>query len=394
MYSALLSLRKALALDGVDLRWVNAGRSIGEQARLYATSRDLEIGCLLAPGTDAALPRARALLDYVAGERPDILFIDVFGGPLEANLVRYVPPDVLRIMIVHSTSRSTYRAARSVRGWVDATVAVSPRIREDLIGGQGFRPEAVHVIPNSVEIGAGKRSPDRRGELRVVTHGRVEHSSKGVNWIPEILRDAIGRGLSLSLTVSGEGPDLEGLTATVSRLGLARRVTFPGFVPRERVPELMLRHDVLLLPSIFEGLSLSLLEAMTAGCVPVASRIRGVTDYAVADGRTGFLFRIGDTRAAADRLVQLGRDRRELASMSDAARHDARARFGTEEQASAYERLIGQVRSAPRRVRPPLPIERWRLPYGLRPGWWRILPAPVKDLLRTGRERLRFGAAG
>jgi glycosyltransferase involved in cell wall biosynthesis len=390
MYGAFLGLRKALALRGVDLRWVTAGRSNCERARRLATAADLRIGCLLASCADEDLLRARAVLEYIERERPDLLFIDVFGGPLETNLVRYLPLDIERILIVHSVSRSTYRAAESVRDWIDATIAISPRIRQDLIRSRGFRPERVHVIPNSIEIGSGERQPGG-SELRVLTHGRVEHSSKGVNWLPEIVRNAIGRGLSLTLTVSGEGPDLARLMAAVRSHGIARYVSFPGFVPRERVPELMRRHDVLLLPSVFEGLSLSLIEAMAAGCVPVASRIYRVTDYAVADGDTGLLFPVGDTRAAAERLVELGCDRRKLEAMSRAARRAARERFSIEAQGAAFDLLIRKTHGAPRRVNPPLPVERWSLPSGLRPGWWRVLPGSVKDALRATRERLQFG---
>jgi glycosyltransferase involved in cell wall biosynthesis len=281
-----------------------------------------------------------------------------------------------------------------VRGWIDAAVAISPRIRQDLIRGHGFPPEAVHLIPNSIAPGLDANCPRADGsELRVLAHGRVEHSSKGVNWLPEIVRRAVDGGVNVSLTVSGEGPDLARLRARVAAGALAGRTKFLGFVNRERVPGLMRAHDVLLLPSVYEGLGLALIEAMAAGCVPVASRIRGVTDYVIAEGETGLLFPVGDLPAAAARLIDFGRDRSRLKAMSEAACRSVRTRFSIESQGAAFFGLIQRILREPRDLRSPLPIERWRLPSELRPGWWHALPAPVKDLLRITRERVQFGNA-
>jgi glycosyltransferase involved in cell wall biosynthesis len=333
------------------------------------------------------------LLGHVEREKPGLLIANVLGGALEANLVRYLPAELPRILIVHSISRATYKAARAVRDWVDATVAVSPRIRLDLIRHEGFRAGRVHVIPNSVAPDFAPRRPGNPAELRVLSLGRVEHSSKGVNWLPEIVRYALDGGLRIALTVAGDGPDLDRLKNDISRQGLAGHVRCLGFVPRVQVPALVRAHDVLLLPSIFEGLSISLLEAMAGGSVPVASRIRGVTDYAIAEGQTGLLFPIGDTRAAAASLVDLDRDRRRLCAMSEAARQAVRTRFTIEAEGAAFHRLIEQVCLAPRRLKQPLPIDRWRMPWRLRPGWLHRLPAPVKDALRVARERLQTASA-
>jgi glycogen synthase len=150
---------------------------------------------------------------------------------------------------------------------------------------------------------------------------------------------------------------------------------------------------VLLLPSVYEGLSLTLLEAMAAGCVPVASRIRGVTDYVVADGESGLLFPIGDTQAAAAHLIELDRNRSKLDALSEAACRAIAARFTFEAQGAALLSLIQRILREPRRLNEPLPIGRWSLPSRLRPGWWHVLPAPVIDLLRVTRERVRFGTA-
>jgi glycosyltransferase involved in cell wall biosynthesis len=360
--NAVATLRQALAARGIDLEWAAADDEAG----------------------------ARALLRRIEGERPVFVLAHVLTGQAETNLLRYLPREVPRILMVHAPSLATYRAARAVRDWVDAAVVVSPRIRRDLIRFYGFREEAVEVIANPVALNTQPRTDETGGGLRVLSLGRIDRIAKGLDWLPDIVRRAVDAGVDVSLTIGGVGPDLARLRERIAACGLAGRTTFLGSVEHERVPGLMCAHDVFLFPSVFEGLGLALIEAMAGGCVPVASRIRGVTDWVVAEGETGLLFPVGDTRAAAWRLVELDRNRRRLRAMSEAARRAARARFKIEDQAAAFVSLIQRVIEAPRRVNEPLLIERWRVPAGLRPAWWHALPEPLKALLRVTRERMQF----
>jgi glycogen synthase len=131
-----------------------------------------------------------------------------------------------------------------------------------------------------------------------------------------------------------------------------------------------------------------LIEAMAAGCVPVASCIRGVTDAIIRPTENGFLFPIGDISAAAAIIRELERDRPTLERMSDAARRSARDRFSIERMASQYADILRQAQAAPAATARPLPLHRWRYPWALRPGLRTFLPKPVKKTLRLWRERL------
>ena len=221
--------------------------------------------------------------------------------------------------------------------------------------------------------------------------GRVEDQAKGVHWLPEILDLAIAAGANLRLTVAGSGPDLPALRKVVCGRGLEPLVQFLGEVSPDRVPSLLNSHDVFLMPSRFEGFPYGLLEAMAAGCVPVASRIHGVTDFVVQHGRTGFLFPMGSPRAAAECLARLAWDPGLLSAMSVAARADVRARFNLAQQTERYAVLIRGVLRAPRPIREQVALENWSVPRGFRPGWWYWLPLPAKNALRVARERLYLG---
>jgi len=224
--------------------------------------------------------------------------------------------------------------------------------------------------------------------LRVVYVGRVEDGQKGVLWLPEILARAIAAGAEVRLTVAGGGPDLDKLKKAISRRGLESSVQCIGQFPPNRLQPLLRSHDVLLLPSRVEGLSYVLLEAMAAGCVPVASRIHGVTDFVIQDGRTGFLFPVGSRRAAAEHLSRLASGPALLAAAGVAAQADVKTRFSLARQGESYAALIHNTLDTPRPLPPPISPENFSMPRGFRPGWWYWLPLPVKNALRVALERL------
>ncbi|MGD0200501.1 MAG: glycosyltransferase family 4 protein [Bryobacteraceae bacterium] len=395
IYSVFLTMRRGLAPHGVEVTWVAAGKTADDMCRSAAMPEDAAIGDLIAPDASRDLDLAHAYLGYLES-RADLVVINVVGGTVEPNLARYLPARIPRILIVHNITLGTYRAARAIRDWVHVTVGVAPRIVRDLIEEWGFDPAFTHLIPNAIPAAgfpALPKSPNLDQPLRILSHGRVEHSSKGVRWIPEILDRTRKAGVRFTATISGDGPDAPALRHEIGHRHLADVVRFTGWTPREQVHGLMASHDVFLFASIYEGFGITLAEAMAAGCVPVASRIHGVTDWLVDHGRSGLLFPIGDTRAATMHLLQLDRDRGMLTQLSAQARSAALARFTEETQGAAYHQLFREVVASPRPIAAPLSLSQWSLPRGLRSAWWHSLPEPAKDVLRMARERIHAARA-
>jgi glycosyltransferase involved in cell wall biosynthesis len=106
----------------------------------------------------------------------------------------------------------------------------------------------------------------------------------------------------VAFVVAGDGPDRGVLEAESKRLGLSQRVRFLGH--REDVPALLACCDLFVLPSLFEGLPVAILEAMSAGKAVVATAIGG-TDEVVVPGQTGLLVKPGDPLALAEAIQRL-----------------------------------------------------------------------------------------
>ena len=384
-YTLYKHLRMGLMAYDIDVHWVALGT--GSPGTSVPAGSDVEPGFVvhLQPSDSEAESAAR-LIGALEEHGFDGVFINVLADRLQMNVAGYLPARMLRIIIVHNITPGTYAAARAIRDNVHATVGVSERCRRDLVQRFGFSPEWTVAIPNAVDTAAFRRverTPKPTDRTRLLFLGRIEDAPKGVFWLPAIM-DRLPE--SISLTVAGDGPDLARLTERLARH--AARVRFTGAVDGEEVPALAAAHDILIVPSRFEGFGFSIIEGMAAGCVPVVSRISGVTDMIVEDGASGFLFPVGDWAEAARRIEELHRRPMTLARMSLNARRRAESGFDIETMSAAYHSLIERLHREGPTLPPALPIDAWSVPAGLRAGFRTYLPRPVNNWLRVVKERI------
>jgi glycosyltransferase involved in cell wall biosynthesis len=142
-------------------------------------------------------------------------------------------------------------------------------------------------------------------------------------------------------TIVGDGPDRAAAERLIEQHGLADRVTLPGWLPAEKVAEIMRDADVLCLPSLSEGLPVAAVEALKHGLAIVASDIPGVRDV-VEDSVNGFRLPLDDSYA--QKLSSLIQSDDTLQAMKQASWEKARA-FDIQSIADRYEDVIGK--SAP-----------------------------------------------
>jgi glycosyltransferase involved in cell wall biosynthesis len=202
--------------------------------------------------------------------------------------------------------RSTRLQLRLLARQVDRYLAVSREIASGLIADYGWPATKIEVVHNAVEVERfdGAASPALREELGaaatqplVLTTARLS-DQKGL----PVLLEAASEVPDAVFALAGEGPERSRLEGLAERLGVADRVRFLG--RREDVPELLATCDVFALPSLYEGTSLAVLEAMAARRAVVSSAIGG-TEELIDDGRSGLLVPPGDAGALSAALRRL-----------------------------------------------------------------------------------------
>jgi glycosyltransferase involved in cell wall biosynthesis len=143
-------------------------------------------------------------------------------------------------------------------------------------------------------------------------------------------------GLSARLLIVGEGPLREQLEQQATELGVAAQARFLG--QRNDIPELLAVSDLFALASDTEGLSCSVLEAMSAGLPAVVTAVGGNPEL-VIDGLTGVLVEPGDDQGLREHLQTLALDTALRQQLGRAARQRAAALFSLDLMLEGYLRL-------------------------------------------------------
>ena len=196
---------------------------------------------------------------------------------------------------------------------VERYVTVSRSLRDYLVERVGIRPERITTICNGVDTAkflpaprkpAGVLPAQLEGEGLVIvgTVGRlqpVKDQQLLVRAFAELVRESPGLAVTTRLLVVGNGPLRDTLTQLAQSLGIAHLTAFTG--DRTDVARLLQCMDVFVLPSLAEGISNTLLEAMATGLPVIATRVGGNVEL-VRDGENGALFESGDV-ASLTRLL-------------------------------------------------------------------------------------------
>lgn len=340
--------------------------------------------------------RLPGLVRLLRRERPPVFHAHMSSPvackwSLAAAVLARVPAVLGTVQVgAYQPDRSSYWQLRALARRVGCYLAVSREIATELVEDLGWPAERVEVAYNAVDVerAAVSAPPGMRAQLGgsetrplVLTPARLD-AQKG----HDTLLEAVAELPEALFLLAGDGPERERLEARAAELGVGDRVRFLG--RREDVPQLLAACDVFALPSLYEGSSLAVLEAMAAG-IPVVSSAIGGTEELIEDGRSGLLVPPGDAAGLASALRRLLGDpvlRKELAG-SARERVDAglRREQNAERVEAVYRELLGgDLEGLPESRRNPLLrredwrfllpeaelIARWRLP---RPGGVRRL---------------------
>ncbi|HKR09482.1 MAG TPA: glycosyltransferase family 4 protein [Gemmatimonadaceae bacterium] len=236
-------------------------------------------------------------------------------------------------------------------------VMVSNATRRQFSQDLGVDESAFSVIPNGVPVRTGSADAVRRefgiapNECVLLAVGNLE-LHKGHHVLLQSLTQLRERMPNESwrlIIAGGRGGAQHGaLTEYVRDHGLANRVHIS--LNRQDIPDLQAAADVFVMPSIWEGLPLALLEAMVAHKAIVASATAGIPE-AIRDGEDGLLVQPGDVGALTDALQIMIGDPEKRRRFADAAEERARQNFTAQVMAERYERVYMSALTASRKVR-------------------------------------------
>lgn len=163
---------------------------------------------------------------------------------------------------------------------------------------------------------------------------------KGFNHLIDALAILLRRGKDVRLVIFGEGGKRRELEEQITGLGLDERVRMPGFLPNAGC--YLPLFDVLAMPSLTEGLPITLLEAMRAGVPIAASRVGGIP-HLLEDGKSGLLVPAAEPAALADAISLLYDQPAIGREMAAVAGHIFQTGYTSERMARGYHQIYSHV---------------------------------------------------
>jgi len=204
--------------------------------------------------------------------------------------------------------------------------------------GEGIASRKVCTIWNGIDVSRFSYTGPRAGGP-IVMVGRLS-PEKDVTTLLRAVARAAADHPGLVLDIVGQGECQPALKALASDLGLDGRVRFLGEV--RDIPRVLAGASLFVLPSLTEGISLTLLEAMARGLPVIATRVGGNPEV-VVDGETGLLVPAKAVDEMARAMLRLLGDPGEGRRMGQAGRHRVEVHFDVRRMVSDYEALYVEL---------------------------------------------------
>ena len=198
----------------------------------------------------------------------------------------------------------------------------------------GVDEKAIGRLSSSVNKTAAKKKLGVGREKIVGVVGRLR-SEKGHEFLFRAMAQVLTAYPSVRLLVAGDGPERDLLTALAKELGIEKNIVWTGTKTQKEIFSLYGIFDLVVVPSQFEGFSLTAAEAMAAEIPVVASDVGGLRDV-VDDQETGLLVPYNDTERLQRAILQLLRDEELSDNMGAAGRKKVKRQFSMEQ----YQRSL------------------------------------------------------
>lgn len=298
----------------------------------------------------------KALASCIRLFRPDIVNPHLFRSALvSAPLAKWL--GVPRVVETYHGREAWRRGLikgnfivdRTVSHWVDRVIAVSKAAADFLIQRKKVSPHKVVVVPNGCDLSAFRPGQAREGTRKelgidpqapvIGVVGRLE-PQKGHRFLLESFALVLSEFPHAKLLVVGDGSLRGEIERQADHLGILPHTIFTGF--RSDVPSLLDAMDLVVLPSLYEGMPLAAIEAAAMAKPIVATHVDGTAEV-VEDGVSGRLVPPANPSALGVVIVALLRNPSQARQMGAAGRERALAHFDVSFQVETTAKVYREV---------------------------------------------------
>jgi glycosyltransferase involved in cell wall biosynthesis len=272
-----------------------------------------------------------------------------------AHLVKSDPNSLRVIGYAHSDEVYYYELLRYYEPIIHKFVAVSQEAGLRLLEYIPYRqmdivvkPYAVNVPQTLAKVYANSDHP-----LRITYAGRLAQQQKRILDLVPLVEQLHYKKVNFKLQIVGDGPEGNLLQERMMALprSVLEKVTFKGTIPLDAMEAIWKDSDVCILVSEYEGTSISMLEAMAQGVIPVVTQVSG-TSAIITHNSNGLLSAVGDLEQMVENIRRLDINRTLISEMGYSAHKTISQRYSYEDYVSWFIDMIDEVWQLPHRKWP------------------------------------------
>lgn len=266
-----------------------------------------------------------AIIRFLLRSQPCIIVTGQFYVTLlAACLVKRRYLDQIRIVsTIHFGQEELYRQYASVNAYVDRFIGVSREITDGLErhGVEKCKIDHMTCPVKCEEILERNYTINLAQPIKLGFAGRVNVKQKRMDLIPAFAEELDRHKVNYCIEIAGEGDYWEKLRVYIENNGLENKIKLLGRLERKEISAFWQKQDICFSLSDYEGRSISIMEAMANGAVPVVTATSGVRED-ISDGENGYIVEVQDIHKLAERIALLEQHRDVLMIMGKRA-HDS-----------------------------------------------------------------------
>lgn len=219
------------------------------------------------------------------------------------------PKDIRIVSVIHGGQEEIYQEYVGAESCADLLIGVSVDIQEALIERGIAKEKVLHmtcpvVCPEHLE----RTYCEDEEPIRIAYAGRLITTQKRTELLIPLIEELEKNEVKYVLDIAGSGPLKEDLQANIVRNGWHHKINFLGLLNHEEMLEYWKNKDIFINFSDYEGNSLSMMEAMANGVVPIVTKVSGVKENIKQD-YNGYYVELEDIKTMAERIAFLDKKR-------------------------------------------------------------------------------------
>lgn len=186
----------------------------------------------------------------------------------------------------------------------DKIICISKGTRDVLTKQYKINSDKIHIIPPGVDTGKfyPRENVDKL-KNSILFVGRLDER-KGIDFLIDAVPSIVREKPDTKIFVGGKGKLYNKLQRFVQKNNLAKNVEFLGFIPEEDLARWYNQVELVVVPSVFEGFGVTVIEAMACGTPVVATEVDGIRD-SIENNENGILVKYGDKDDLAGQIIKL-----------------------------------------------------------------------------------------